>query len=228
MRYYCIKSFAKVIFFALILELFRVFKMSFVWGSSGFFFSPTNIIGPLYGLYGGLGCTAMVFIVRDLLRVLFGAGAISMGILSFHIPTLAAAAYWAKKSIWVRLFLPIACIIAFNLHPIGGRAFFYSLYWLIPIGLYFYQQRYQVQSIFFQALGSTFVAHAVGSVFWVYCIPMEPGAFLSLMPIVLIERVVFALGMTGACYFVDYAYYLYTYYSIDLLHYALADQDRNK
>jgi hypothetical protein len=65
------------------------------------------------------------------------------------------------------------------------------LYWLIPVILYVVPQR----SLFLNGLGSTFVAHAVGSVIWLYTVPMTAGMWMGLMPIVALERILFALGM---------------------------------
>jgi hypothetical protein len=57
--------------------------------------------------------------------------------------------------------------------------------------LYFVPQK----NIFFTSLGSTFTAHAVGSVIWLYTIPMTAGMWLALIPIVALERLCFATGM---------------------------------
>jgi hypothetical protein len=44
-------------------------------------------------------------------------------------------------------------------------------------------------------LGSTFIAHAVGSTIWIYTVPMTAQMWLGLMPLVAIERLCFATGM---------------------------------
>jgi hypothetical protein len=82
-------------------------------------------------------------------------------------------------------------MILFVMHPVGGQAFVYSLYWLIPVALYFIPHR----SLFLTGLGSTFIAHAVGSVIWCYTVPMTAGMWMALMPVVFCERLLFALGM---------------------------------
>lgn len=83
---------------------------------------------------------------------------------------------------------------AFIVHPVGGAAWAYSLYWLIPVALYMIRK----ESLFLTALGSTFTAHAVGSVIWIYANPMTPQTWLALIPVVFIERLVFASGMVVA------------------------------
>src|SRR5207237_10360114 len=79
----------------------------------------------------------------------------------------------------------------FIVHPIGSQAFMYSFYWLIPIGLFGLARK----TLFLEALGSTFVAHAVGSVIWLYTVPTTAGMWVGLIPIVAVERLLFAMGM---------------------------------
>jgi len=52
-------------------------------------------------------------------------------------------------------------------HPVGAQAWFYSMYWLLPVLLFLLPARTQ----FTEALGATFVQHAVGSVIWLYVVP---------------------------------------------------------
>lgn len=110
--------------------------------------------------------------------------------LTMGIPTLLATLSWRasseRKSIndyIINLILPIACMALFCFSPIGAQAWAYSLYWLIPAIAFFVPM-----GIFGRALQSTFVAHAVGSVIWVYFVPMPPQAWLSLIPVVAVER----------------------------------------
>jgi len=82
----------------------------------------------------------------------------------------------------------------FLIHPIGAAASAYTLFWLIPIAFYYISHK----NIFFESLGSTYTAHAVGSVIWLYTVDMTPTAWLALIPLVFIERTLFAIGMTAA------------------------------
>ena len=91
-------------------------------------------------------------------------------------------------------------MVAFIAHPVGAQAWVYSLYWLIPVVLYFLRK----ESLFLTALGSTFTAHAVGSVIWIYANPMTPQAWLVLIPVVFIERFVFASGMVVAYHGINF------------------------
>jgi len=80
----------------------------------------------------------------------------------------------------------------FVIHPVGTIAFAYSLYWLIPVCLWILNRFNLLKGIFSTALQSTFVAHAAGSIIWLYTLNMPATKWLSLIPIVAVERFVFA------------------------------------
>jgi hypothetical protein len=122
----------------------------------------------------------------------------TIGVVGAHlfngVPTLCASVYLATTHWAIRCALPLACMALFWLHPVGYAAGIYALYWLIPVAVFFVQS----PNLFLNALGSTFVAHAVGSVIWLYTVPMESGAWLALIPIVAVERLLCATGMVIA------------------------------
>lgn len=166
------------------------FKMSFVVGSYTALFSASNCVTPLVGTFCGPLAASLFFLVRITLRIIMYK-TVSLSILAFYVPGLCASLYCATRSSIIHCFLPILCMILFILHPVGGNAFVYSFFWFIPITLYFFPQR----SFFWTALGSTFVAHAVGSVIWLYTVPMTAAMWLGLIPIVAVERLLFASAM---------------------------------
>jgi len=190
-----IKKFLKTASYASILKISGLMKVSFVVGSQMIWFSATNAVLPLAGAFGGIMGCGLVFLLRQLIHLFFFK-TVSLSFLAFCIPGFFASLYWATNHFAIKLLLPVACIGLFVIHPIGAQAFVYSLYWLIPVVLYFVPQR----SLFLQALGSTFIAHAVGSVIWLYTVPMTATMWMGLMPIVLFERILFALGMVIAHY----------------------------
>ncbi len=91
----------------------------------------------------------------------------------------------------IRVVVPIGAMLLFIAHPVGAHAWVYAMYWWIPVVLYCSQRN----NLFSTALGSTFIAHAVGSVIWLYTVPMTAPAWISLLPVVIIERLLFATGM---------------------------------
>lgn len=188
-----IKNSLKAALYAGLVKCSGLVKVSFLLGSQMIWFSAANSVLPLAGAFGGVMGSALVFLVRQLLHLIFFK-TVSLSFLAFCVPGLCASLYLATNHYVIRLLLSIACMGLFMVHPVGAQAFVYSLYWLIPVVLFFVPQR----SFFLQALGSTFVAHAVGSVIWLYTVPMTAHMWIALMPIVLLERVLFALGMVIA------------------------------
>jgi len=167
-----------------------LFKMSFIFGSYRASFAATTIAKPLIGLFSGGFISIVIFSLCLLFRyLLFGVA--SLHILAFYIPGLCSALYLAYDTIFVRFFLPLLCIILFVTHAIGAQAFAYSLYWLIPIVIYCVKQK----NMFLNVLGSTFVAHAVGSTIWLYTIGMNASVWNALIPIVALERLSMALAI---------------------------------
>lgn len=174
-------------------------KMSYIWGSRAAFFSLSQSIRPLIGLYGGFWGACFYSMIYSI-KVLLTGHMVSP--LALHLPTFFSALYWAHTSWMIRVGVPVICMILFIAHPIGLQAAFYPLFWLIPLVIFFIPHK----SIFLHALASTFIAHAVGSVIWLYWIAMKPELFIGLIPIVIIERCMFATGMTLAYYMCSYIY----------------------
>lgn len=131
---------------------------------------------------------ALLLSVRFGLRALLASSLYTM----FFIPTLCASIYASSTARWLRMTIPAACIALFVLHPVGNHAWFYSAYWLIPVFVAYYAHT----SLFAQTLGSTFVAHAVGSVFYLYTMPTTSVFFVQLIPLVFIERFMAAYSIT--------------------------------
>jgi hypothetical protein len=108
----------------------------------------------------------------------------------------------------IRVILPLCCIICFILHPVGQNAFLYSFYWFIPVGCYFLQMYVGCFRPVCVALSSTFIAHAVGSLMWLYVLSTTSEYWILLIPRVAGERLFFALGMTLTYYFIKYVFAL--------------------
>jgi hypothetical protein len=185
-----IKKLVKGLLFTVAAQCAGFLKISFVIGSQVACFSGVNMIVPLAGSFGGLFGSGLVFVVRLLMHFLFFQS-LSLSFLAFCIPGFCASLYWATKSTLIHIALPLLCMGLFIMHPVGNQAFIYSFFWLIPVLLYYMPRK----SLFLTALGSTFIAHGVGSVIWLYTVPMASALWIGLMPIVALERTIFALGM---------------------------------
>lgn len=169
--------------------LLRFAKISPIIGSKLSFFSLSDAVMPLAGT-AGLGFASLIVALRMTYRV--GLLGIPLSHLFYHLPGFCASAYWATESKLVRLILPLACMVAFVVHPVGSQAAAYSLYWLIPVALYFTKRK----TVFLESLGSTFIAHGVGSVIWLYMFNIPAATWLALIPVVAVERLFFASTMT--------------------------------
>ena len=189
--------------FSGLVGLSKLCKISYLVGSFSALFSGINVMAPLTGAFGTLGSTVAVFGFLTLIKVLFfgfnplllfvkySTALLAVTLLKLHLPGFCASLGWRTNHWSVHVALPLACMAAFILHPVGGQAYAYSLYWLIPVVLYFINKKH----IFLRALRSTFIAHAVGSVLWIYGVPMTSALWLGLIPVVFIERIVFAASM---------------------------------
>ena len=163
-------------------------KSSFIVGSYHAFFSGINCVASLACEFIGNIGGSIFLLLPCLVSIISGKGLI----LSFcRIPSLFASFYWTTNSKLYKVLVPFICIILFVVHPVGRQAWLYSMYWIIPIALVFLSSK----NIFYKAFGTTFVAHAIGSVLWVYFVPMTSAMFISLIPLVLVERLLFASGM---------------------------------
>jgi hypothetical protein len=182
-----------VMFFAscIVLSILSLIKIATIKGTYTLFFSGLNWVGPLIGLYGGFYAALALFLVRTGIRAAL-AGGWFLNPLALHIPTLCASWYLIYRSTAVRVGIPFLCVVLFNIHPVGQQAWFYSLYWVIPMVIHYLPRT----TFFIEALGSTFTAHSVGTVVWLYCLSMSPEMFAMLMPIVIFERLLFASGIT--------------------------------
>jgi hypothetical protein len=189
-RSYC--SFIVTSVFVMILvKLSSIFKVSYLIGSQVAFFSASSFVQPLMGYFSGIGGSILFLGVGLGARSLFGS--LSLRILAYHIPGFCASAYFASSSWVLAVALPLVCMVLFIAHPVGFFAAPYALYWLIPILLH----KTQSHGLFSKALTATFIAHAVGSVVWIYTTPMTAPVWLAMIPLVALERCVFACGMVG-------------------------------
>lgn len=186
-------------------KLLSFITMSFAIGTFWTVFSFRTMLTPLVGAFGGIVGIG-VFCASNLFYALVFKKAMTISFLAYSgIPTVAASLYWATESRVVRIFIPAVCMLLFVSHSQGMYAFPYALYWLIPIAI----ARYNNSSVFLTALASTFTAHAVGSVLWLYGTGMQASCWYGLLPLVPVERVILAAGMTVS-YMIVSRFLLYT------------------
>lgn len=152
------------------------------------FFGPISgaFLGPLVGAFSVLTAQAISFFVVG--------KEISLINVARLLPMLFAAYYFgtSKKKEW-GLIVPLLAIGAFVLHPIGQQVWYYAvMFWTIPLLM----RLVFPNKLFAKSLGATFTAHAVGGAIWIYTIPMTVEAWNLLIPIVIFERTIFAVGIS--------------------------------
>jgi len=161
-----------------------------------FFIIPAvfTALAAFFNLQTSIVLISLFFILK---KLLFGGIFLTCG-----LPTLAGAATFTliQKSasisakylnFWLQFLLPLTCMLLFVFNSVVGSAFLYSFYWFIPMILYFVKSK----NVFVAALSSTFVAHAVGSILYLYSTNMPPDKWLALIPVVAFERFVAAFGV---------------------------------
>ena len=192
----CIKKIHSLLYcllFSSVMKVAQFWKVSFIIGSHATFFSLTSCLVPLSGAFGKIQGSLAVGFCSMAMGIMLG-GFNPFLLLVYHVPGICASLYLASEHWAIRLLLPALCMALFIAHPVGSGAAVYSFFSLIPVALYFIQKK----PFFWHALGSTLTAHAVGSVIWIYAAPMSSVFWLSLIPVVIIERTIFAAGMTLA------------------------------
>ncbi len=162
-------------------------------GSKSQFFTFFQFIGPIAGGFlGPVAGVASVLLAQVGGIALLGKPFDFISVLRLT-PMLFAAVYFANYKQKHNWFVPLLAIAAFLLHPVGGQAWYYSLYWLIPV-----VAALLPENLFLRSLGATFTAHAVGGVIWLYTFAPElntPAYWTALIPIVAYERFLFAAGI---------------------------------
>jgi hypothetical protein len=181
-----------IIFTILGLAAFQISVNKIV--GSGQSFTLFEFLGPLGGMFLGPTFGALsAFFVRALNVVIFHQKLDFLTIIRF-LPTMLAAVYFGIKSKKTAIIFPI-CIALFLLNPIGRQAWPYSAIWLIPFFASFGKKK-----LILNSLGATFTAHAVGSVIFLYSFGLTPAIWMSLIPVVFIERGVFTMGIFISCF----------------------------
>lgn len=154
------------------------------------FFAPIagGFLGPAFGI-------ASVFAV-EIINLFIKQTPLTTGSVIRLFPTLFAVLYFALASRkkfqgkWL-LIVPIICILAFIVHPIGRQVPYYALmFWSIPVIAYFKRD-----NLFVKSLGATFTAHAVGGALWIWAFNLPAEVWRNLIPIVITERLLFATGI---------------------------------
>jgi len=187
------KGFAFLLLFTIIALVASSINFSTVLGAPNQSFTFFQFLGPIAGGFLGAGAGILSVLLAQVISFIWLGKTVDLINILRLAPMLFAALYFAKysKGKLVQATVPLVCMALFMLHPIGAQAWFYSLYWLIPAIVLVLPEH-----LFLRSLGSTFTAHAIGGIIWLYFIPTTPAFWMALIPIVAFERLMFASGIS--------------------------------
>ena len=166
-------------------------------GAENQFFTLFQFFGPIAGAFLGSIFGVIAVLTAELIDFfVVGKEATWLNIMRLA-PMLFAVFYFGSKKRNLNVIFPLIAIGMFLLHPVGRQAWFYSLFWTIPIIARLLPAKYSL-SVPLRRLGATFTAHAVGGALWIWTVPMTPAMYMALVPITAFERLLFATGIAGS------------------------------
>ncbi len=181
-----------ILAFSLLVLVGSQLNFSPIIGADNQFFTMFQFFGPTAGAFLGPIVGAATVLLAELINFVFAGKAFTLINLAWLAPMLFAAAYFNGKGKRLVAAVPLLAMVLFWMHPIGRQAWFYALYWLIPI------LATLKPNLISRSLGATFTAHAIGSVAFLYAVPTTPALWIGLIPIVAFERGLFSLGIAAS------------------------------
>ena len=153
-------------------------------------FTLFDLFAPIAGGFLGSVVGIVSVFLMEITNFFFKGASFEAAPIIRLFPTLFAVYYFARKDM-SNIAVAVFAMLIFWAHPEGRQAWFYALFWLIPIGAHFYRK-----NLFIRSLGSTFTAHAVGGTLWLWVFGLPASVWISLIPIVIVERILFAAGIS--------------------------------
>ena len=163
-------------------------------GAENQFFTLFQFFGPVAGAFLGPVVGVLAVLIAEVASKIYSHAAFDLVTALRLLPMLFAAWYFGTKKDKISFLVPVAAIVLFIAHPVGRQVWFFSLFWAIPLVIKLLPKKYG-EKTFLKSLGATFTAHAVGGAMWNYIVPMTPGAWVALVPVVIYERLLFAGGI---------------------------------
>ncbi|MBN2330460.1 MAG: hypothetical protein JXC85_01470 [Candidatus Aenigmarchaeota archaeon] len=197
----------KILFSVLFAAMFIVLtktKMFPILGTD-FNFSMGVMFGPALGGLLGVNLGIATILGSQLVGTAIGLYKLkdTLSLLIFF-PILIGSIYFSRSFRGDRrlLAIPAACIVLFLLHPIGLQVWYFSLFWLVPMAIISFKDRidnalrHPVARTYSYSLGTAFVDHSVGSVVYLWFLAIPAEFWIAAIPLVVIERLLIALGIT--------------------------------
>jgi len=181
--------FAILAFFSLQINIFKI------QGVTSRNFTGFDFFGPVAGGFLGIAGVASVFIAKFVIFAFDPKANFTIINILWLTPMMFGAYYFWKNGLRktsdkLGLVVPVLAMLAFWMHPIGQQAWYYALFWTIPIIAKFLPDR-----LFLRSLGATFSQHSVGSVLALYTGTTTAGMWTGLLPVTATERILLAIGI---------------------------------
>lgn len=190
-----------LVLFSVLSFAFSAVSLSYIVGSQQQSFTMFQFVGPVGGGIMGPGIGALSAVAADFASKLF-LGKFTWDAIGFiRLFTVAAAAVcfgMVREKKWAGIAIPAAGMLLFWLNPVGAEAWGYAFLWLIPIAATFF-----ASNLFMRSLASTFQAHVVGSIAFLYLAGLPASAWWALIPLVIVERCLFAAGISVTYIFLN-------------------------
>ncbi|MBI2137966.1 hypothetical protein HYU13_00095 [Candidatus Woesearchaeota archaeon] len=197
-RFFSKKRVLFIILFAALAFAAKKINFSALVGEPNQFFTLFQFFGPIAGSFLGPivgGVSVLLTEIADFFIMGKGYSAVNLARL---LPMVFAAYYFGmKKKNAIGVAVPLLAIAAFVLHPAGREAWFFSLFWTIPVIVRILPDKFANNAVF-KGLGATFTAHSVGGAVWVWAVPMTPEQWVALIPVVIYERLMFTGGIVAS------------------------------
>ena len=191
-----VKGFVFLLIFSALVLIGDQINFSKLIGAENQFFTLFQFFGPVAGYFLGPVVGVLSVLIAEIGSFFLSDKTFEPVNLLRLLPMLFAAWYFGTKKDKISILIPAAAIFLFILHPVGRQAWVYSLFWTIPIIIKLLPARIG-QRIFLRSLGATFTAHSVGGIIWCYSVKtMTPAAWMALIPLVIVERLLFASGIS--------------------------------
>lgn len=113
--------------------------------------------------------------------------------------SMSAGVFAFSRRDKLALVLPIVSILVFLANPVGRAVWYFALLWMIPLAV----SPFRKKSLFANSVFATFSSHAVGGALWIWAFNTTPLYWNMLIPIVILERTIFALGMSASFIFIN-------------------------
>ena len=166
--------------------LLSLIPFNFIIGSKFSWFSCATMVVPAMSYQYSL-----LYVIFYIFTKILCAKAFSCIFLLKKLPLIFSSIAIRQRNFLSYVIIPIAAFVLFVLHPVGIQVWYYGWLWMIPLFMYSCTQ----DNLFNRAITASCIAHAIGSVIWLYTALISVEQWQALMFIVPIERFFIAIGI---------------------------------